>query len=184
MKDQITTKLGFAGWFRKLVRNWRPASVQLDLRPPATKRSPEKPASTEPLPGNYHFLELFLEITLDGVTYLAQPRRAIRDTGKTPPVLVWGTPLHFSFPNPAMPRMRWIDDPKNGVSRRLLTSPEDLLGAEGLFGGRKYHFEKILQVTQHQVVYSLLCDENQSRLAYALPREQLSAANPSAKTVN
>jgi len=184
MKTHPTPKPGLADWFRKLVQKWRPAPIQLKLPPPAIKRPQGGPAPEEPLPGNYYLLEIFLEITLGGVTYLAQPKRPLRDMGKTPPVIVWGTSLHFSFPNPAMPRMRWSDDPKNGVSRQLITSPEDLLGAEGLFGGRKYHFEKILQVTQHQVVYSLLCAENQSRLAYALPREQLRPDQPSRKAVN
>ena len=179
----MATKPGFVPWFRKLVGTWRPDPVQLKLSPPAGKCAPRKLTSEE-LPGNYHFFEAFLEITLGGQTYLALPKQALLNTLKTPPVLLWGTPIKFSFPNPAMPRVRWTDDPKKGLTGRIITAPEDVLGAEGLFGNKKYRFEKTLQTTKNEVVYSLVCDENQTRIAYSLPRDPLRAEKPAAKMVN
>lgn len=167
-------QLRLGEWFGKLVRKWRPAPIQLRLPPPASERKSSRPAPAE-FPGNYHFFEAFLEITLSGQTYLAQPKRALLNTAKAPHLLLWGTPLHLAVPHPSIRRVRWIDDPKTGLSVRAITCPKDVLGAEGQFGDKKYRFEQVLQVTENQVVYSLVCDENQTRIAYGLPREPLGA---------
>jgi len=124
--------------------------------------------------GNYYFFELFIELKIDGAIYLGYPKRPIRDVGTTPPVICWATPLKLSFPDPAIPRVSWIDDAQNGLSKRTMNSPEDLLSAQGLIGGRKYRFEQILQQTKGQVVYSLICDEDETRIAYAFSRELFS----------
>jgi hypothetical protein len=177
MNDQITTKRGLADWFRHLLRKWRPVPIQLNPFRTAIKREPDRP-------GNYYFFEVFIEITVGGVTYLGYPQQAIRDVGKTPPVIRWFSPPKVSLRDPAIRRVRWIDVPKKGLSGRTLTSPVDLLGAEGLFGDKKYRFEQILHATKYQVVYSLFCDENQSRIAYAFPCELFSAEKASARTLN
>ena len=184
MNDQVTRKRGFADWFRELARKWRPAPIRLDLMPAATKRTPKRPASPEAPPGNYYFFELFLEITLCGLTHLGYPKQALLNTSTTPPVLRWGSPLKLSWPDPAIRRLRWIDDPVRGLSTRIITSPEDLLGVVGLFGDKQYRFEKILQALKNEVVYSLVCDENQTRIAYGFSRDLFNLEKAVAKTIN
>ncbi len=127
--------------------------------------------SPQDLPGNYFFFELFIEISVGGVSYLGYPKQAIRDLGCTPPVLRWASPIKLAYPDPAVPRLPWIDDPITGLLQRTINSPEDVLGSEGLVGGRKYRFEKILQETKGQIVYSLFNDASKTRIAYAFSRE-------------
>jgi hypothetical protein len=60
----------------------------------------------------------------------------------------------------------------------------DPAGVEGLFGGKRYRFEKILDAGKNQVVYRLICDEDQTRIAYGFPRKPCGAEMASAETVN
>ncbi len=167
-------------WFGNLIRKWRSASAQPSLLPAPSdksvpepiKRGSERPvAAPEFVPGNYYSFEFFIEITIGGKTHLGYPQKAIRDIGKTPPVTVWGTPLKFAWPNPAILRVPWIDDPKKGLTGRTMTGREDLLGAEGTLGDKTYRFETILDAGKNQVVYSLFCDQNQTRIAYGFSRD-------------
>jgi hypothetical protein len=130
------------------------------------------------VPGNYFSFELFIEITIGGTTHLGYPKRAIRDVGKRPPVVVWGSPAQLVWPNPAILRVPWIDDPKRGLTGRAMTSPEDFLGAEGTLGDKRYRFEKILDAGKNQVVYSLFCDQNRTRIAYGFSRDLFKVAGP------
>jgi hypothetical protein len=143
---------------------------------PARVRRPRHgiPAA-EGVPGNYYLFELFIEMRVNGITHLGYPKIAIRDAGVTPPVIRWGSPAKLAWPDPRFPHAPWIDDPENGLAKRWLTSPESLLGAEGMVGKRKYRFEEILQETKGQVVYSLFCEEDQTRAAYAFSREVFGA---------
>ena len=130
-----------------------------------------KDAPQELVPGNYYFFEFFIEIQIDKVTHLGYPKQAIRDTGTTPPTVRWGSPLKLCWPDPAIPRAKWIDVPTKGLSGRTVKSPEDVLGTEGMVGDKSYHFEKILDAGKNQVVFSLFCPENQTRTAYGFSRD-------------
>jgi hypothetical protein len=135
-----------------------------------------KDASPERVPGNYYSFEMFIEITTRGVTHLGYPKQAIRDIGKTSPVIRWGSSLKLSWPNPAVPRAPWIDVPNKGLAGRILASPEDILGAEGMLGNKLYRFHQILNVGKNQVVFSLFCPENQTRIAYGFSRDMFPGA--------
>jgi hypothetical protein len=80
--------------------------------------------------------------------------------------------------------MVWIDDPKRGPSQRALTCPEDGLGAEGSIGKNTFQFERILQKTKNQVVFSVFRPDNQTRMAYALPVEMFVVGKASTETPN
>ena len=75
------------------------------------------------------------------------------------------------YPNPSIPRVPWIDDPKTGLSQRTIQSAEDLLGAEGILGGKKYVFEQVLDLGKNQVTYSLYSPETGTRIAYGFARQ-------------
>jgi hypothetical protein len=128
-------------------------------------------ASPERVPGNFYFFEMFIEIAMDGTTYLGYPKLAIRDVGQAPPVIRWGSSPKLSWPNPAIPRVPWIDVPAKGLSGRTIKSPEDMLGAEGMVGNKNYRFDQILDAGKNQVVFSLFCPENQTRTAYGFSRD-------------
>lgn len=123
------------------------------------------------VPGNFYFFKMFIEITIDGKAYVGCPKQAIRDIGKTPPVVRWGSPVELAWPNPAFPRVLWVDEPFKGLAGRNICSAEDLLGAEGTVGGKKCCFESILDVGKNQVVFSLFCPQDQTRMAYGFPRQ-------------
>jgi hypothetical protein len=125
----------------------------------------------ERIPGNFYFFEMFIEIAIDGRTHLGYPKQAIRDIGKTPPVIRWGSSPKLSWPNPAIPHVPWIDVPNKGLAGRTIASPEDVLGAEGIVGNKHYRFDQILDVGKNQVVFSLFCPENQTRMAYGFSLE-------------
>src|ERR1039458_2588109 len=116
----------------------------------------------ERVPGNFYFFEMFIEIAIDGATHLGYPKQAIRDTGKTPPVIRWGSPLKLSWPNPTIPRVPWIDVPTKGLSGRTITSPEDMLGAEGMVGNKSYRFDQIVGAAKNQLVFSLFRSATQT----------------------
>jgi hypothetical protein len=128
-------------------------------------------ASKELVPGNYYFFEFFLEVEIDKVTHLGYPMQAIRDVGTTPPLIRWCSPLKLCWPDPKIPRAKWIDVPAKGLSQRTITSPEDVLGAEGMVGDKTYRFQQILDEGKHKVVFSLFCPENQTRTAYGFSRD-------------
>jgi hypothetical protein len=174
-------------WVGNLIRKWRSASVQPSLFPaPSDKPMPEaimeasvrSVSPPERVPGNYYFFEFLIEITIAGTTHLGYPKRAILDVGETPPVVVWGSPLNLAYPHPSILRAPWIDDPKRGLTGRAMTYPEDLLGAEGTVGDKRYRFEKILDAGKNQVVYSLFCDQNGTRIAYGFSRKLFKVAGP------
>ncbi len=64
-----------------------------------------------------------------------------------------------------------MDVPTKGLSERIITSPEDMLGAEGMVGDKTCRFEQILDAGKNQVVFSLFCSENQTRTAYGFARD-------------
>lgn len=130
-----------------------------------------KDAPPQLVPGNYYSFEMFIEIAIGGKTYLGYPKLAIRDIGKTPPVIRWGSSPKLAWPNPAIPRAPWIDVPNKGLGGRTITSPEDVLGAEGMVGNKRCRFEQILEVGKNQVVFSLFCPQDQTRIAYGFSRD-------------
>jgi hypothetical protein len=127
----------------------------------------------ERVPGNFYFFKMFIEITIDGKAYVGCPKQAIRirTIGRTTPVIRWGSPVELAWPNPAFPRARWVDEPFKGLAGRNIYSAEDLLGATGTLGGKKCCFESILEVGKNQVVFSLFCPEDQTRIGYGFPRQ-------------
>jgi hypothetical protein len=136
------------------------------------------PENTRPelVPGTYYFFEMFIEVEINRVTHLGYPKQAIRDTGTTPPLIRWGSPLKLSWPNPAIPRVPWIDVSTKGFSGRTITSPEEVLGAEGMVGDKTYRFDQILDAGKNQVVFSLFCLENQTRTAFGFSRDMFGEA--------
>src|SRR5579863_8731023 len=177
MSNPSLLKRKFADLFKKLVQRWRPEPISLGrLSPPTPPARPMSAKSTPAsapalLPGNFYFFECFLMLNIGDASYLCYPKHAIADVSTKPPTIRWATPLKLCLPKPEIPRMVWIDDPKRGLSQRALTCPEDVLGAEGSIGKNAFRFEKILQKTKNQVVYSLFRPDNQTRMAYALPVE-------------
>jgi hypothetical protein len=150
------------------------------LKAPASPRDPTAAAAKdlatpERFPGNYYFFRMFIEISINGVADLGYPKQAINDVSAQPPVVRWATPVELSWPDPAIPRVPWIDDPNHGLSRRTIKCAVDLLGAEGTMGGTRYRFEQILQETKGQVTFALIHDEKQTRIAYAFARKLFQA---------
>jgi hypothetical protein len=127
----------------------------------------------ERVPGNFYFSKMFVEITIDGKAYVGCPKQAIRvrGIGETPTVVRWGSPVELAWPNRTFPRVRWVDEPSKGVAGKNLASPEDLLGAEGTIEDKKCYFERILDVGQHQIVFSLFFPKDQFRMAYGFSRQ-------------
>lgn len=182
MDDPVSTHPGIVEWLRKLVRRSRPGLIQLDIKPTPAKPAPVNAAPPKLVPGNYYFFDFFIEIILNGVTYLGYPKQAINDLGTTPPVVRWGSPIKLAFPDPSISRLRWTDDPKTGLAQRSLTCAQDLLGAEGIVGGKKLRFEGILQETKSHAVYSLYSEDEKFRMAYGFSRELF--AGPKAPSPN
>lgn len=178
MNDRVSTKLGVAGWFRKIMRKCRRVPTDLNLRPVATTRGPGDLASAAVLPGNYYFVEAHVRINIGGVTHLGAAMQAIYDTQSKPPLIRWGMPLTPALATRTSADVLWTEDPENGLSLRKITAPGDLLGAEGLLGGKKYRFEQILQDGKNVVVYALISDENQTRVAYGFGRELFRGQEP------
>ena len=141
----------------------------------------------ERVPGNFYFFKMFIEITIDGKAFVGCPKQAIRirAIGRTTPVLRWGSPVELAWPNPAFPRALWVDEPFKGLAGRDICSAEDLLGAMGMLGGKKCCFESILEVGKNQVVFSLSCPEDQTRMAYGFPRQIFTVgAEPATESMN
>src|SRR5438270_116028 len=84
--------------------------------------------------GNYYMFDCFIELTIDGVTYLGTPRQAWR-VGK---IVRWVVDSRYVIPSPSIPRVPWIDDPERGLARRTIQSAEDLLGCQGALGGQSF----------------------------------------------
>ncbi len=79
MDDPVSTNPGVVGWLRKLVRRSQPGPIQLDAQPTPAKPASVNDVAPKPIPGNYYFFEFFIEIILDGVTYLGYPQGGIGD---------------------------------------------------------------------------------------------------------
>ena len=131
------------------------------------------PENTRPelVPDNYYFFRFFIEIEINRVAHLGYPMQAIRDMGTTPPLIRWCSPVKLCWPDPTIPRAKWSDVPTKGLSGRIIASPEDVLGAEGMVGDKTYRFEQILDAGKNKVVFSLFCPENQTRTAYGFSRD-------------
>jgi hypothetical protein len=170
MSSENRSEVWYRRWFRKVRKTWRPAPIGLNLSPPPLKQAPDRADSPELVPGNYFNFEFFIELTLGGVAHLGYPKQPIRDLG-TPSVIRWGSPIQLAYPNPSVPRVPWIDDPKTGLSHRKIQSAEDLLGSEGILGGKKYVFEQVLDLGKNQVTYSLFNPETRTRIAYGFSRK-------------
>jgi hypothetical protein len=170
MSSEYKSEVWYRKWFRKVRKTWRPAPIGLNLSPPPPKQAPDRAASPELVPGNYFMFKFFIELTLGGVAHLGYPKQAIRVAG-SPSVISWGSPIELAYPNPSIPRVPWIDDPKTGLSQRKIQSAEDLLGTEGILGGKRYVFEQVLNLGKNQVTYSLFAPETRTRIAYGFSRE-------------
>jgi hypothetical protein len=168
MSGENKSEVWYGKWFRKVTQIWRPAPIHLNL-PPPPKHTADRDVSPGLVPGNYFKFKFFIELTLGGATHLGYPKEALR-VG-TPPVIHWGSPIELSYPNPSIPRVPWIDDPKSALLQRKLQSAEDLLGAEGILGGNKYVFEQVLELGKNQVIYSLFAPDTRTRIAYGFARE-------------
>lgn len=171
---------GFLQWLGKVFSGNR-TPTRLDLGPPKIVKPPSAPSvatapAATPIPGNFMFFGMFLELTVEGVVHVGLPQRAVRlmRLGGEPPEIRWGVPPEWGSDDPSKPHAPWIDDPKNGVAQRNILSVVDLLGAEGTVGGRHYRFETILELKKsgpreyptYKVTYGLYDDESRSRMAY------------------
>jgi hypothetical protein len=116
-----------------------------------------------------NFFPFFVELTLGDTVYSGHPKSAIFDTGRQ--VMRWGSKMEWSAPLPDSPKVPWIDDPELGVARRQLTSIEDVLGAEGTIGGKRYRFETILDQGNNITVYGLYNAETNTRTAYGFDKK-------------
>lgn len=148
--------------------------IQLNLEHPRTAAA--QPRSVMPtvkqaelVPGNFFFFEMFLRVPIGGTVHLGSPKVAIRDitTGE----VRWGSKPQHSYPQPDSVQISWIDDPESGISARPISKPEDMLGAEGIFGEHRFRFERILDLGKNVVVYALLDVDRQIRMAYGINRD-------------
>ena len=170
MNASTENKPGVLTWFRNLLRGSRTMQPSKSSNTQSqTIRQIGLPSGS--IPGNFYLFEVFIEVTVDGEVHLGYPKTPIRDIGKTPPVLVWGSRIDLSYPKDATSRVRWVDDSRNGLFMRPHHVPEDWLGAEGAIGNMRLCFERILQSGKNQVVYSLLNPELGIRIAYGFSRK-------------
>ena len=131
------------------------------------------------VPGNFYFFRFWVELQANGKTYVGLPKQAIRQSKADGTTEVrWGSPVDLAWPNPNVAHAQWVGDPKTGVASLRLWKPEDLVGAEGNLGDRKFRFEAILDAGKNQIVYSLFCEQGQFRIAFGFPRDMfVNAAN-------
>ena len=143
-----------------------------------TKTSAEEvsaPHLPELVPGNYYSFDFLVEITNKGTSYTGHPCRAILHIVDGHHVTSWGGDIKYLAPTPAIACIAWIDDPEKGLSQRQLSIPEDLIGAEGIIGGKRCIFERILDLGKNVVVYSIYFYEQQFRVAYGFHRDMFMA---------
>ena len=157
---------GILQWFRSLTKG--PQTLPDAAPADVAATQPTLPASPQEQPaGNFYLFQFFIVITLDGVEYVGIPKQAIRDTGKSPPTVVWGTRIDRCLPKEDKDKVRWIDDLTNGLVRRPRRSPEDWLGAEGSLGDdMKLVIDGILQTGKNEVLFSLFNPQRRIRIAY------------------
>ena len=155
----------------------REAVRQSSTKTPAEKVS--APRLPDRVPGNYYSFDFLLEITINGITYIAHPCVAIQQVVRGESVTRWGANVKHLVPTSVIARVPWIDDPEKGFSQRELGVPEDLIGAEGIIGDKRCFFEQILDLGNNIVVYSIYFYEQQFRLAYGFPRDMfITQRNP------
>jgi hypothetical protein len=153
-----------------IFKNWNKPPVKLDLSQPPRRQiqnAVKMPEATR-IPGNYFRFEVLLELTLGDKVHIGIPADAFRDPSTLN--VRWGCRTDFIMPGATFPRGPWVDDPVLGIAQRKVSSPEDLLGAQGTFGGRHYRFEKILTSGPNVVVYSLYDPKGGTRTAYGFLR--------------
>jgi hypothetical protein len=158
-----------------IVKSWRSSSAQLSFLPPleSPKRSVEAVTSTveskpDLVPGNFLNFEFFIELTVGDLVHLGYPKIPIRDT--TTKLVRWGSRVEWAWPDPSKPRIPWIDNDQRGLAHRTMASVEDVLGAEGVIGGKLMRFEQILDLGRNQIVYALFCPTHNFRMAYGFDR--------------
>lgn len=142
-----------------------PGSAQRD--PAIAPASAQKPP--EPVPGNFHRFEFFIQLKIGDTVHIGSPKVAIRNsvTG----VVRWGATPEWQYPGPNHLQIPWVDDERNGLTSRKLERPEDILGAEGRIGDMRLSFERILDLGRNVVVYALYAPEKNIRLAYGFNRD-------------
>jgi hypothetical protein len=153
-----------------LFKNRHKPPVKLDLSQPPRRqieRAVEKREATR-IPGNYFSFGMLLELKLGDEVHVGSPADAFRDP--TTLKVRWGCRADFLLPGASVPRAPWVDDPIVGIAQRMIRSPEDLLGAEGTFGGIHYRFEQILNSGPNVVVYALYNQDGGTRAAYGFMR--------------
>jgi hypothetical protein len=120
------------------------------------------------VPGNFLSFEFFIELKVGDRVHLGYPKIPVRNT--TTKLVRWGSNVEWAWPNPSKARVPWIDDDQRGVTHRTLASVEDVLGAEGMIGGKLMRFERILDLGRNQIVYALYCPTHNFRMAYGFDR--------------
>ncbi len=158
-----------------LAKSWRSPSAQLSFLPPldSPKRGVEPLKSTvesrpDLVPGNFSNFEFFIELKVGDFVHIGYPKIPIRDM--TTKVVRWGSKVEWAWPDPSKTRISWADDDQRGLTHRTLASVEDVLGAEGMIGGKQMRFERILDVGRNQIVYALYCPTHNFRMAYGFDR--------------
>lgn len=144
-----------------------------------TKKTSAEEASAprlpELVPGSYYSFDFLVEIKNKGSSYIGHPCRAIRHVVDGRHVTNWGADIKYLAPTEAIARIAWIDDPEKGLSQRELSIPEHLIGAQGIIGGKRCIFERILDLGINVVVYSIYFYEQQFRVAYGFHRDMFMA---------
>jgi len=146
----------------------RSDSAPLSIRPPSTEGQADTLESQRESLAARKFcpLEVFVELPINGATHVGYPSFPLQISSG----VRWGPKVEWSWPDPAKPRVLWIDDEYMGLAKRSLRSPEDALGAKGKIGQMRVIFESILDAGKHQIVYALYCPEKDMRLAYSFAR--------------
>src|ERR1700748_3723434 len=95
----------------KILKQWSGNPIQLNLPPPPrTETRPARPPQpATPVPGNFFYFEVFIELKLGGAVYIGYPKVAIRSSNNE---VRWGSKMEFSWPDPSKPHVPWIDDPE------------------------------------------------------------------------
>ena len=120
-------------------------------------------------------VQAFLELPINGVTLLGYPKQLVNVLPQGIPR--WGSPAEWAVPSKDKPRIHWVDDPLDPLSKRTITKPEDLLGVRG----GDLSIEKILEMGQNQVVYCFYLHTSKWRAAFGFDRYSLDQKHAEAR---
>jgi hypothetical protein len=177
-----------SNFLKRLFGGISKAPASLSILPPVSPMPRKVPLATVPpsppprkadlVPGNFYQFEFYIDLEIKGVVHVGYPKICIR----TSDAIRWGSTTQWSYPSEGQDKVPWIDDPEYGLGPRNLVHVEDALGAEGRIGDMRLRFEKVLDLGDNVIVYSLFCPEKNIRLAYGFHRQAFEPTHLPAST--